>query len=55
MSVNTSAICDIYGDQIDVVEPIFSNFEWKYSIFGQITTIKCFEDCGVIQRCTLEQ
>jgi regulator of ribonuclease activity A len=26
MEYNTSALCDIYQDQVDVVEPMFSNF-----------------------------
>lgn len=26
MEYNTSALCDIYLDQVDVVEPMFSNF-----------------------------
>lgn len=26
MRVDTSALCDIYLDQVDVVEPIFSSF-----------------------------
>jgi regulator of ribonuclease activity A len=49
MEYNTSALCDIYLDQVDVVEPIFSNFGGSTSFAGQITTIKCFEDNGIIR------
>ncbi len=54
MEYNTSALCDIYLDQVDVVEPMFSNFGGCASFAGQITTIKCYEDNGLIRE-TLEQ
>lgn len=54
MEYNTSALCDIYLDQVDVVEPMFSNFGGSASFAGQITTIKCYEDNGLIRE-TLEQ
>lgn len=54
MEYNTSALCDIYLDQVDVVEPMFSNFGGCASFAGQVTTIKCFEDKGLIRE-TLEQ
>ncbi|SJL84739.1 ribonuclease E activity regulator RraA [Vibrio palustris] len=54
MEYNTSALCDVYLDQVDVVEPLFSNFGGSASFAGQITTVKCFEDNGLI-RATLEQ
>ncbi|NLS13506.1 ribonuclease E activity regulator RraA [Vibrio sp. SM6] len=54
MEYNTSALCDIYLEQVDVVEPMFSNFGGRASFAGQITTIKCFEDNGLIRE-TLEQ
>jgi len=54
MEYNTSALCDIYLDQVDVVEPMFSNFGGCASFAGQITTVKCFEDNGLI-RSVLEE
>lgn len=48
MEYNTSALCDIYLDQVDVVEPIFSNFGGLSSFAGQVTTVKCFEDNDII-------
>ncbi|MCG6231359.1 ribonuclease E activity regulator RraA [Vibrio furnissii] len=54
MEYNTSALCDIYLDQVDVVEPMFSNFGGCASSAGQVTTIKCFEDNGLLRE-TLEQ
>ncbi|MDG3084646.1 ribonuclease E activity regulator RraA [Vibrio hannami] len=49
MEYNTSALCDIYLDQVDVVEPMFSNFGGSASFAGQVTTVKCFEDNGLIR------
>ncbi len=54
MEYSTSALCDIYLDQVDVVEPMFSNFGGNASFAGQVTTVKCYEDNGVI-RDILEQ
>ena len=48
MEYNTSELCDIYLDQVDVVEPMFSSYGGRNSFGGQITTIKCFEDNGLI-------
>lgn len=54
MEYNTSALCDIYSEQVDVVEPMFSNFGGCASFAGQLTTLKCFEDNGLIRE-VLEQ
>ncbi|MDN3698378.1 MULTISPECIES: ribonuclease E activity regulator RraA [Vibrio] len=54
MEYNTSALCDVYLDQVDVVEPMFSNFGGSASFAGQLTTVKCFEDNGLI-RSVLEE
>ncbi|MDO6706254.1 ribonuclease E activity regulator RraA [Photobacterium sp. 1_MG-2023] len=48
MEYNTSELCDIYLDQVDVVEPMFSSYGGRSSFGGQITTIKCFEDNGLL-------
>ncbi len=54
MQIDTSILCDIYQDQVDVVEPIFSNFGGRTEFSGQITTLKCFEQIDLIAD-TLEQ
>lgn len=53
MEYNTSALCDNYIDVVDVVEPMFSNYGGCNSFGGSISTIKCFEDNGLIME-TLE-
>jgi len=46
MEYNTSELCDMYLDVVDVVEPMFSNYGGCSSFGGSISTIKCFEDNG---------
>lgn len=48
MRIDTSELCDIYSDQVDVVEPIFSSFGGVSAFYGKITTVKCFENNGLI-------
>ncbi len=48
MEYNTSELCNIYADLVDVLEPIFCNFGGRHSFGGQVVTIKCFENNGLI-------
>lgn len=48
MEYSTAELCDIYLDQIDVVEPVFSSFGGITSFCGPITTVKCFESNGLL-------
>jgi len=50
MDYNTSELCDLFADSVDVVDPIFVSYGGRYSFGGEITTIKCFEDRGLIDR-----
>ena len=54
MEYNTSELCNMYADLIDVLEPIFSNYGGKSSFGGQVVTVKCFEHNGLISK-VLEQ
>ncbi|WNO60468.1 ribonuclease E activity regulator RraA [Rheinheimera sp. MMS21-TC3] len=54
MEYNTSELCDLYADLIDVVEPIFANYGGRRSFGGQITIIKCFEDNGLVRQALSE-
>ncbi|RUO32380.1 ribonuclease E activity regulator RraA [Aliidiomarina soli] len=49
MEYNTSELCDLYADAVDVVEPMFVNYGGRSSFGGQIVTIKCYEDKGLIE------
>lgn len=53
MEYNTSELCNLYADLIDVVEPIFSNYGGRNSFGGKVVTIKCFETTTLINQ-TLE-
>lgn len=50
MQYNTSVLCDIYADTIDVAEPLLSNFGGRNSFAGVVVTIKCFESVGLIYK-----
>ena len=50
MEYNTSELCDLFAASVDVVDPIFASFGGRYSFGGEITTVKCFEDRGLIDR-----
>ncbi|MFQ3235183.1 MAG: regulator of ribonuclease activity A [Paraglaciecola sp.] len=54
MDYNTSELCDLFADSVDVVEPMFVSFGGRPSYGGEIVTIKCFEDKGLVLK-TLEQ
>ena len=47
MEYNTSQLCDIYQDQVDVVEPMFSTFGGRSSFGG-------FEANGIIRQLVKE-
>jgi len=50
MQYNTSVLCDIYADTIDVAEPLLSNFGGRNSFAGEVVTVKCFESVGLIYK-----
>lgn len=55
MEYNTSELCDIYTNQVDVVEPIFASYGGRSSFGGMISTIKCFEDNQLIREMLLTE
>ncbi|WP_413700089.1 ribonuclease E activity regulator RraA [Psychromonas sp. KJ10-10] len=50
MDYNTSLLCDIYAETVDVVEPLLTNFGGRSSFAGEVVTIKCFESVGLIYK-----
>lgn len=48
MEYNTSELCNLYADSIDVLEPMLSNYGGRSSFGGTVVTIKCFESSGII-------
>ena len=54
MDYNTSELCDLFADNVDVVDPIFTSYGGRYSFGGEIATVKCFEDRELIDRVLTE-
>ncbi|GGD62612.1 ribonuclease E activity regulator RraA [Lacimicrobium alkaliphilum] len=50
MDYNTSELCDLFADNVDVVEPMFVSFGGRRSYGGEISTVKCFEDKGLLEK-----
>jgi len=50
MSFSTAKLCDKYSgsDNFQIAEPLLHNFGNKKSFCGSITTLRCFEDNGLI-------
>ena len=48
MFIDTSELCDLYAEQVDVVEPIFSSFGGVSNFYEKVTKEKCFESNGLI-------
>lgn len=44
MSYPTTDLCDEYGDELQVADPIFTDFGGEPAFAGPISTVKCFED-----------
>jgi regulator of ribonuclease activity A len=53
--MKTTDLCDEYGDQIHVADPIgFKSFGGYNEFFGKIETVKCYEDNSLV-RAALEE
>lgn len=44
----TPDLCDVYPE-VEVLEPLFSNYGGRESFGGEIITIKCFEDNSLVK------
>jgi regulator of ribonuclease activity A len=49
MTHSVPDICDDFPDQIQVLEPLFSNYGKMGKFSGEIVTIKCFEDNSLVR------
>lgn len=49
MQYNTSELCDLFADSVDVLEPLLISYGGRSSYGGEIVTIKCFEHKGLIE------
>ena len=50
MTFTTPDVCDDILDQLQVLEPLFTEFGGKKKFCGEIVTIKCFEDNSLVKQ-----
>lgn len=50
MSFTTPDICDDFSDDIQVLEPLFTEYGGSGKFSGEIITIKCFEDNALVKQ-----
>ncbi len=57
MTFRTADLCDSYGESehFQIAEPIFRHFGQKTAFWGQITTLKIFEDIVLIREALEEK
>lgn len=46
---STPDLCDEHEGRVRVLAPIFNNYGGKTAFYGQVVTIKCFEDNSVVK------
>ncbi len=42
--ISTPDLCDAHGDKVQVADPIFKHYGGIENFYGEIATVKCFED-----------
>lgn len=42
-------LCDHYPEQVKVLQPIFRSFGGRQIFYGEIVTVKCFEDNSIVK------
>jgi regulator of ribonuclease activity A len=53
--MKTTDLCDEFGDQVYVADPIgFRHFGRQHSFYGQIKTVKCYEDNSLVRAALVE-
>lgn len=50
MSFATTDLCDEYGDEIQIADPIFKSFGGRPAFCGPISTVKLFEDNSFVRQ-----
>lgn len=48
-AISTPDICDQFEGQVRVLDSIFNNYGARRSFYGEVVTIKCFEDNSVVK------
>lgn len=50
MSFKTADLCDQFGDEVQVTEPLLQDFGGKITFGGPVVTIDVFEDNGLVRQ-----
>jgi len=50
MKMSVPDICDDFLSEIQVLQPLFQSYGGKKKFFGEIVTIKCFEDNSLVKQ-----
>jgi len=50
MDLLTTDLCDANEDKVRVVEPMFNSFGGRAAFYGQIATLKLFEDNSLVRK-----
>ena len=43
-------ICDDFLPELQVLEPVFKNYGGRHKFFGELVTLKCFEDNSLVKQ-----
>lgn len=47
---STPDLCDDYPETLKVLNPIFNNYGGQSDFYGEVVTIKCYEDNSLLQK-----
>ena len=50
MNFSTPDICDEHSGQLQILEPLFTEFGGRDKFSGEVTTVKCFEDNSFVKQ-----
>jgi len=50
MGLKTTDLCDAYGDDVEVLSPLFQDYGGTRTWGGPISTVRVFEDNGLVRR-----
>ena len=50
LKLSTPDLCDQHESKVKVLEPIFNSYGGVEAFYGEVVTIKCFEDNSVVKK-----
>ncbi len=49
-SLSTPDLCDQFPEQVSVLDPVYKSFGGNESFYGEVVTVKCFEDNSKVKQ-----